>query len=410
VTNHAPKRVLLVAATTGYQTAMFAEAASRAGIDLLLATDRCHVLEDPWHDRAIPIRFDHPDAAAQAVADSAARLDGILAVGDGPSYVASIIAARCGLAFHPPAAVEIARDKYLTRERFRLAGLPVPTFYRIPLSEPPKGARFYPCVVKPLGLSGSRGVIRAGDDAQFTAAVQRIRNILADPDLRRASPDQSGFLQVEEFIAGREFALEGIMTAGELHVLAIFDKPDPLDGPFFEETIYVTPSRESPSTQHAIEAATARAVRALGLTSGPVHAEMRVNPEGVWMLEVAARPIGGLCAKALPGLEEFLLHHAAGNAPPPVRLDGASAVMMIPIPRDGIFQDVDGIPDAAGVPGITEVAITAKQGQHIVPLPEGKSYLGFLFAHAESPAAAEYALRIAHEKLHFRIVSALPVV
>jgi biotin carboxylase len=390
------RRILLVAATTGYQTRMFAEAAERAGVELVLATDRCHVLDDPWGDHALAIKFDDP------VLDYDRRLDGIIAVGDKPAFVAARLAVNRGLRFHSPDAVGASRNKFLARKRFRDAGLLVPEFYQIAVSKQPTGARFYPCVLKPLGLSASRGVIRANDDAEFLAAFRRIRALLEREELNHA-------IQVERFIAGREFALEGVMDGGRLEAIALFDKPDPLDGPFFEETIYVTPSREPESIQAAIFETAERAVQALGLSDGPIHAEMRVNPEGVWMLEVAARPIGGLCAKAIPGLEEFLLRRAAGEAVPPPALNGGSGVMMIPIPREGVYVETLGAENAAAVPGISEVIITAKQGHKIVPLPEGASYLGFIFARAGTSAEAEQALRSAHRELQFEILGALPV-
>ena len=309
------RRLLLIGATTGYQTRVFAEAAERLGYELVLGTDRCHVLDDPWGDHAIALRFEDP-AGAAAILASEGGVDGIVAVGDRPAYIAALAAERMGIPYNSPDSVAASRNKFLARERFRAAGLLVPEFQRVLLSEgPERPAReaLYPCVLKPLGLSASRGVIRANDPAEFVAAFRRIENLLADPDIARLHEDQDRFLQVESFIEGREFALEGILTNGQLRVLALFDKPDPLDGPFFEETIYVTPSREDRATQDAILRTTHAAVKALGLTHGPIHAEMRVNARGVWMLEVAARPIGGLCARVLPGLEELILRHAAGE-------------------------------------------------------------------------------------------------
>ena len=264
----------------------------------------------------------------------------------------------------------------------------------------------YPCVVKPLGLSGSRGVIRADDAAQFAAAIDRIRKIIAP----------CGAILTEDFIPGREFALEGVVTGGALHTFAIFDKPDPLDGPFFEETIYVTPSRESSEVQAAIRETAQRAIAALGLSDGPVHAEMRVNDAGVWMLEIAARPIGGLCSRVLrfengETLEDVLLGHAIGNPVSKALLaPGGHAVMMIPIARAGVFQNVRGLDRALAVAGIETIEITAKQGQMMLPLPEGASYLGFIFARASSPELAEAALRRAHACLEFEMTRALPVV
>src|SRR5258708_6325776 len=305
------KRVVLVAATTGYQTRMFSEAAERAGVDLVLATDRCHVLEDPWGDQAIPVRFDDPVGAARLL-EEAGPVDGIVAVGDRPAYVAAVVAAKLGLRFHPPEAVAACRNKFLARQRFRDAGMLVPDFYLIPVGDEPAGARVYPCVLKPLGLSASRGVIRADDDGEFVAAFRRIRAMLdhesevgrlesartsglrpGRPIKNRPQAESLPYILIEGFIEGREFALEGIVTDGRLDVVALFDKPDPLDGPFFEETIYVTPSREPAAVQKDIVDTTARAIAALGLTNGPIHAGMRVNGRGVWVLEVAGRPIGG---------------------------------------------------------------------------------------------------------------------
>jgi hypothetical protein len=402
------KTLLLIGATTGYQTRVFAEAAGRLGFDLVLATDRCHVLDDPWGDRAIALRFEEPEGAARVIA-AETKVDGIVAVGDRPAYIAALAAEQMGIRYNSPESVRASRDKFLAHQRFRAAGLLVPEFHRVPLTEERYAAR-YPCVLKPLGLSASRGVIRANNDQEFDAGFRRIQVILADPDIARLHDQQDQFLQVEDFIEGREFALEGILSDGSLRVLAIFDKPDPLDGPYFEETIYVTPSREPKHTQEAMIRTTESAIHALGLMHGPIHAEMRVNARGVWMLEVAARPIGGLCARVLPGLEELILRHAAGEdvseIPMPTE---AAGVMMIPIPREGVYVHVEGVEEARTAPHIEDIIITAKQGQKLVPLPEGNSYLGFIFARGGSPWDVESALRLAHAVLRFEIATALPV-
>jgi hypothetical protein len=407
------KKLLLVGATTGYQTRVFAEAAERLAFELLLATDRCHVLDDPWGDHAIALRFEDPEAAAQVLA-AEAHVDGIVAVGDRPTYLASLAAERLGIPYNSPVSVLASRNKFLARERFHAAGLLVPQFHRVTLADGPELAAQtapYPCILKPLGLSASRGVIRANDPREFVAAFRRIETLLRDPDILRLHDEQDRFLQVESFIEGREFALEGILTAGKLRVLAIFDKPDPLNGPYFEETIYVTPSREPAETQREIIRTTESAVNALGLTHGPVHAEMRVNRSGVWMLEVAARPIGGLCARVLPGLEELILRHAAGEDISSVAMaQDAAGVMMIPIPREGIYVAIEGLEQARSQSGIKDVIITAKEGQKLVPLPEGASYLGFIFAGGTSPANVERALRVSHAQLRFELAAALPVI
>ncbi|MBX9599870.1 MAG: ATP-grasp domain-containing protein [Bryobacteraceae bacterium] len=403
-------RILLVAATTGYQIRSFGDAAAKLGVELTLATDRCHVLEDPWGDSAIPVKFASPEAAAIE-----GSFDGIVAVGDRPAQSAAAIARRLGLRFHSPESVERARNKHAARCAFQAAGLPTPSFQRIPLDAAPH-CRDFPCVLKPLGLSASRGVIRASNPAEFAAAFARIRKLLEEPDIARQLDDADRFIQVEAFIPGREFSIEGLMTNGNLHPLAVFDKPDPLDGPFFEETIYVTPSRESEETQAAILQAVRRGCAALGLSHGPIHAEVRVNENGVWPLEIAPRPIGGLCSQALRfakdiSLQELILRHALGeNISGIAREPGASGVMMIPIPRAGVFQDAFGLDDALATPGIAGGVITAKQGQTLRPLPEGASYLGFLFSRAATPRQAENALRDAHAYLRFHIAPMLDVV
>jgi biotin carboxylase len=266
----------------------------------------------------------------------------------------------------------------------------------------------FPCVLKPLTLSASRGVIRADDPAEFVAAFDRIRALLARPEVS-VTGDGARLLLAEEFVPGREVALEGLLTEGRLHTLALFDKPDPLDGPFFEETIYVTPSRLAPEVQDRITKVTAQACAALDLTEGPVHAELRVNDRGPWVIEVAARSIGGLCSRTLRfgtgmTLEELILRHALRWPIASFERERRPAgVMMIPIPRAGRLRAVHGKAEAEAVAGIEEVTITAHLTQELVPLPEGWQYLGFIFARADSAEAVESALRAAHVRLRFDI-------
>jgi biotin carboxylase len=408
------KRILIVAATTGYQTRIFADAARRLGMDVALATDRCHVLEDPWGDHAVPVCFDDPYSAVDNIAQ-AGPFDGILAVEDRQAFVAALVAEKLGLRYNSPASVEAARSKFLTRQRFLAAGLPVPQFFRVGLDRDPGAAAAcapYPCVLKPLGLSASRGVIRADDPAAFATAFRRIQALLARPEIRMMREEQNRYLQVESFIPGREYAIEGVLTAGHFQTLAVFEKPDPLDGPFFEETIYLTPPRtHPPSLIPAVE----KAIFALGLTHGPIHAELRSDGAVAWVLEVAARPIGGLCAKTLRfdggmPLEELLLRHAAGEDISRFERErGASGVMMIPIDRDGVYEGVEGLDRALETAGVEEIAITAKIGQALEPLPEGSSYLGFIFSRGASPGEVEQSLRSAHARLRFQVAARLPV-
>ena len=414
-------RILLLSNTTGYQANAFKEAAERMRVSIALATDRCHVLEDPWGDGAIPVRFQEPQESSEKIADFARRypFDAIVAIGDAPTMTAAFAAERLGLPYHPLHAVDACRNKWIARERFKAAGLAVPWFKRFPSDHDPQiTAREvpYPCVLKPLGLSASRGVIRANNEREFMTAFERIAKLLEAADVRISKQDSTQWIQVESYIPGREFALEGLVTNGQLKTLALFDKPDPLEGPFFEETIYVTPSRLPKRDQTAIFDCAQAAIAALGLQHGPIHAEFRFNENGPWVLEVAARPIGGLCARALRfdsgmPLEELIIRHALGeNIAAIERENSASGVMMIPIPSAGVYEGVDNVEAAEKVEGIESVEITAKLQQKLVPLPEGASYLGFIFARGSSPEFVENALRVAHSKLHFQISAELKVV
>lgn len=420
----AARRVLLLATTTGYQTRMFAAAAASLGVEIVYATDRCDHLDDPWGDRAIAVRFHEEWRSVDGVlkALEPRPVSGVLVVGDRPTVMAAQIARLLQLPGHPPEAVVIARDKRLARERFKSAGLPVPEFFTVPAANDPVGILprlTFPVVIKPTVLSASRGVIRADDALSFITAFTRVRRLLASDAVRDLHDPESDVIQIESFIPGAEYALEGVMEHGRLHPLAIFDKPDPLDGPFFEESIYVTPSRADAGVQRQIVETITRAAEAIGLHHGPIHAECRVNSQGVYVLEVAARPIGGLCAKALRfvkpgepsiGLEELLVRLAVGQTIGEwQREPDASAVMMMPIPRSGVFKGVTGIDEAKAVPGVDDVIVTAKPDQHLVALPEGASYLGFVFAHGATPAAAEQSVRAAHSRLHVEIAPWLEV-
>src|SRR5580658_7241825 len=418
-------RLLIFTAKLGYQTRSFDEAARKLGVDLVFVTDRCHQLDDPWGDRAIPVHFESPDAAAYAVLEAVRgqSIDGVLALGDRPAVAAAYVARGLGILHNHPASVEACRSKLRMREVFREAGLRVPWFRSVSLSPAPEPSLLgiaYPCVAKPLSLSASQGVVRANSREEFIAASARIRRLLESPEIRATREPNLDQILVEGYIPGREVAVEGLLTDGQLRVLAIFDKPDPLEGPYFEETIYVTPSRLSSSQQREIERCVVDATRALGLSQGPVHAEFRVNEEGVWPLEVAPRPIGGLCARALRfapdaasetiGLEELLLRHATGlpGSDWP-REQSASGVMMIPVPKSGILRKIEGQDAARSVPGITALEITARLHDYIAAWPEGSSYLGFLFATGNSAAEVEEAIRKAHAKLYFELRPRLPV-
>jgi len=406
-------RLLLLLPTTTYRTEDFLDAARTLGVDIVCASEKPSTFEVHAPDHLLTLDFTDPDGAATKVAELAARrpLRAVVGVDDLTTVAAAAIAERLGLRTNAVAAVTAARDKFQMRQCLAAAGVPIPRFRRIALKDDPflaaRGVQF-PCVLKPLALSASRGVIRANNVDQFMAAFRRIAALLARDDVE-ISGDAAQYLLAEEYIPGLEVALEGLLLGGTLHTLALFDKPDPLEGPYFEETLYVTPSRLPTAVQGAIERVAAAACTALGLVEGPVHAELRFNDAGPWVLEVAARSIGGLCSRTLRfgtgmTLEEIILRHALGWPIETLTRERRPAgVMMIPIPRAGRLQAVRGQASAQSVAGVEDVTLTAHVGQELVPLPEGWQYLGFIFARAETADAVEAALRDAHARLKFEI-------
>lgn len=410
-----PYRVLLLLTAKTYRAQAFLEAARRLGIDVLKAVDLPESLNAVW-DYPLGLDFAQPENSVRAIVELFARqpFQTIIPVDDSGTLIAAKASAALGLPHNSPEAAEAARNKHLMRRLLAQAGVPIPKFklYSTADNAYALAAQIdYPCVVKPLTLSGSRGVIRADDTHQFVVAVERVTRLLRtiDPSLEPKS-----FL-VEDFIPGFEVALEGLLDRGALKALALFDKPDPLDGPFFEETIYVTPSRLPGDVQATIFKCAADAARALGLREGPIHAELRVNAAGPWLVEVAGRSIGGLCSRTLrfgtdASLEELILRQAVGMPIESLSRDRrAGGVMMIPIPGAGLFKGVEGTAEAEAVPGIEEIQITAKLNYPIVPLPEGDSYLGFIFARGETPDQVETALRESHRRLRFKIEEMLPL-
>ncbi|HJY85833.1 MAG TPA: ATP-grasp domain-containing protein [Candidatus Acidoferrales bacterium] len=419
------KRLLVLASKLGYQTHGFAEAARKLGVEVFFGSDRCHRLEDPWGDAALPVHFEQPQQAAQSIVEWARTMpvDAILALGDRPTETAAYAAQALGLVSNSPESVQGCRNKLRQREILRAAGLPVPEFFSFGLSEPLDAVLprvKFPCVVKPLSLAASQGVVRANDALELDGAVRRIRTLLESPEIQVTREPALDQLLVESYIQGQEVALEGLLHRGELRMLALFDKPDPLEGPYFEETIYVTPSRlPAEIRQHILECARSTA-RALQLTEGPLHAEFRTNDAGPWVLEAAARPIGGLCSRALRfgpsetgelvSLEELVVRQALGLAGSDLpRERSAAGVMMIPVPQSGILERVGGTEEAVRTPGVEEIQITARLHDFIAAWPEGSSYLGFIFARGTTPAEVETALRQAHSKLRFVLAPRLPV-
>lgn len=394
-------RVVLLLPTGTYRAADFVRAASALGVEVVVASEHRQAMARAMEHRALVVPLDRPEDAAGAIVELAGRtpVDAVVAVDEQGVLAAALACQRLGLAHNPPEAVAASRDKAALRRALAGAGLLQPAFR---VAE--RGADLaslaaevgLPCVVKPRSLSGSRGVIRADDPAAAVAAGERVRAILADAGEDPASP-----ILVESFVAGPEVAVEGLLRGGRLEVLATFDKPDPLEGPYFEETIYVTPSRLAAPVQEEVAAVVAAGVGALGLVEGPVHAEVRLGTQGPVLLEVAARSIGGLCSRALRfgagvSLEEVILRHAVGLELGPLDREArASGVMMVPIPRSGVLEEVRGVERARAVPGVEGVEVTIPRGHRVQALPEGDRYLGFVFARAGSPAAVEEALRTA---------------
>ncbi|HEV8380112.1 MAG TPA: ATP-grasp domain-containing protein [Gemmatimonadales bacterium] len=412
-------RLLLLLPTTTYRTTAFVEAARQIGVELTVASEQPSTLEAANPAGFLTLDFEQPERDADAVRVFAKQypINGVVGVDDKTAVVAAAIATKLELRGNPVHAAIAASDKYLQRELLAKAGVPIPRFLLRSLEDDPAtiaNSISYPCVLKPVRLSASRGVMRADNPQSFRSAHERLRAILAEPETAAACGDRARQYLIEEFIPGYEVALEGLVVNRRLHVLAVFDKPDPLDGPYFEETIYVTPSSVPAGLQAAIKDCADRAVRALGVVEGPVHAELRYNERGPWLIELAARPIGGRCSAVLKfgeggrgkgvTLEEIILRHALGMPIPSLQRERlAAGVMMIPIPGPGVLQEVRGVAEAKAVPLVEDVQITAHPGERLIPFPEGSRYPGFIFARGETPAVVEAALRDAHRRLEFKL-------
>jgi biotin carboxylase len=407
-------RLLLLLPTTTYRAEAFLDAARTLDLDVTVGSESQS--EVRASAEFLPLSFRDLETARRRVLEFARTypVAAVVGVDDQTALAAAALSQTLALPHNSIASVAAARNKQRMRELLRARAVPVPPHTVFPIDEDPARAAAhvqFPCVLKPLTLSASCGVIRANDQVEFASAFGRIVALLRQlglPDREEAGAS----ILAEDFLPGREVALEGLLTRGALSVLALFDKPDPLNGPYFEETIYVTPSRLAPATQADITARAAQAAEALGLREGPLHGEFRINDRGVWVLEVAARSIGGRCSRTLHfaagmSLEELILRHALGMEVGAIeRKPGAAGVMMLPIPRAGMLLEVHGEAEALAIPGIAEVEITAQPGECLVPLPEGTRYLGFIIARGRLPEEVEAALREAHRRLEFVIADA----
>jgi biotin carboxylase len=411
-----PRLLLLLPATT-YRAEAFLEAARRVQVSVTIGIERVSEGLPVASSDVLLLDVRHPQAAAQTVVEFARQhpIDAVIGVDDVTAVTAAAIAEAVGLPHNSVASVTAARNKRQMRELLSRQGIPVPRHRVFPLDGDSRAFAkqiVYPCVVKPLILSASCGVVRANDEEEFESAFRRIGALLTNLNLV-AVDEQARWILVEDFVPGVEVALEGLLTKGVLQPLAMFDKPDPLDGPYFEETVYVTPSRLSSDLQQKIVACANQTAKALGLREGPVHGEFRVNENGVWVIEMAARAIGGRCSRTLDfaagmSLEELILRHALRMPLPPLaRQEQAAGVMMLPIPYSGRLHEVRGQAEARAVPGVVELTITAEPGDELIPLPEGTRYLGFLLTRGKTPEEVERSLRDAHHRLTV-VISASP--
>jgi len=401
----APRVLLLVPART-YRAADFLAAASRLGLDLVVGSDGAL----PLGGRpVVPVNPADPEHSADRIMASTGPVAAVVAADTPMLILAAVVAGRMGLPHNPVDAVMAASDKAVQRRRWAAARVAQPAFRVVPAAAGEDVLRQAaaevgcPCVVKAVSLSASQGVLRADDPAAAVAAARRVRQVLAVAHRPGHEP-----LLVEEYVPGPELSVDGLLTTGALTITAVFDKPWTPEGPTFEETLLVTPSRLPGPVLTAAISAAGQAAHALGLTDGPIHAELRIDQRGGQarpvMLELAARCIGGLCSRALrfPGgrsLEEMVLANALGRPIPGHRGHRPSGVLMLPVPRPGVLLAVEGRTEAAATPGITGLTITIPPGQCVRPLPEGDRYLGFIFAEGDTQDRVEQALRVARERL-----------
>jgi biotin carboxylase len=397
-------RALVILPTSSYQVSDYVAAAEQLGVELALASEAAPPLG--MEDRFVPIDCDNVEASARAIADLAAStpVDTIVSADDTGVVIAARASELIGLPHNPTEAALATRDKVLMRRLLGQAEVPQPMFREVIGSADAVEAASsigWPVVVKPVGLSASRGVIRADDEEALQAAVERIQGTFP-----AHLEETNGRLLVERFVPGREITVEGLVWDGELEILAILDKPDPLDGPFFEETMFVSPTNLPPSVVGEVQRITQSSIDAIGLEHGPVHAELRIDNGRPVVIEVAARTIGGHCGRALTfglmgySLESLVLQQAIGAkkrsvAPTP----GATGAFMLPIPRSGTLRGVSGVDDARNVDGVWSVEISAAVGSHVAPPPDGDRYLGFIFARAATRSGVVGALRRAAVKI-----------
>ena len=397
------KRLLLLLPSKTYRASAFVSASDRLNSDVVIGVDESQASAEFSDGHILQCNFMDPLAGARDIAAFAAQkpFDAIVAAEEDAVLLAAHVARLLKLRYNSTDSVSITRDKYLFRKTLDAAGFLQPTFklLRHKKDLDTISQTMLPCVIKPTGLSASCGVIRADTLSEAKNAYLRVSKILSNLQM-----DTSGIL-LEDYIPGEEMAFDGVLENRRLHTLAFFDKPNPLTGPFFPETIYLTPSQKSEKDLLYIKQTIASAAAAIGLSNGPIHAELRIRSGNLYVLEIAARSIGGRCGKSLRftggyTLEDVILRQAMGEFPISYqREQGAAGVMMIQVPCTGVLKKVEGLSSARTVPCIDSVEVTVPIGQRVVSLPEGRQYLGFIFARAAQPRLVEAALRNAFKKL-----------
>ena len=400
-------RVLIIAPHGSYRTSPFIKAANNLNVDVLIASQGKHSIVSDYVD-GLHIDFQNQEQAIEIIlAEAKIRsFSGVIGTDDTTTELAAKVANKLSLSHNDPQAVNVAQRKDLARLSLKKSKVKIPEFDILTTEQSFTEQNIkvnFPAVIKPVALSASRGVIRVNNELELQQAVERIKNMLLEE--KQIAQSIRDILLLEEFIPGKEVAIEAMLHNGELDILTIFDKPDPLNGPFFEETYYITPTSFSSDVQKEIKQTVLESCQAYGLSEGPIHAECRINDKGIWILEVAARSIGGMCGRLLSlgtgySLEELVLLHAMGERVDIKIHESAAGVLMIPIPSAGILKRVEGLLEAQRIPYISDLSIEVRDGYELVPLPEGNSYLGFIFAEAPTVEEAEQALRAAHACLN----------
>lgn len=404
--NPIKQSLLLIAPHGSYRTMRYLQAASRLDLNVIIVSEGEHSIVSEYA-QGVHVKFEHPDLALEIILKETINHNIAVVIGTDDSVVelASKVAKHCGLEHNDVNAARLARRKDLARDALKANNTPVPDFQLVSLDELLTGrnVQSFPLVIKPIALSASRGVIRVNNQSELLDAARRVTKLLAQQtDLE---PIEKQSVLLEEYIHGEEIAIEGIVDNGRFQLLTIFDKPDPLYGPFFAETFYITPTRLDSEAIDKVCQVVQSACDAYGIKTGPVHAECRLRDAQVYLIEMAARTIGGLCSDILEyglgcTLEDIVLKQAIGCGSKNTFSETAAGVLMIPVTQHGILKRIEGLLYASKIEFIEDINIQLRDGYELVPLPEGNSYLGFVFAKAPSYEQVEQALRKAYACLN----------